>query len=80
VDGLSPPSIAECGLIRAFQSARVFLGTNVIENVMVAAIALPRAEGTLRRRASGNGICPASASSMGKQRRTTTLGIVRRAA
>jgi branched-chain amino acid transport system ATP-binding protein len=45
LDGLSPEQIAATGLIRAFQTARVFPGMTVLENVMAGAHRLMRVPG-----------------------------------
>ena len=42
LDGLAPERIAALGLIRAFQTARVFPGMTVLENVMTGAHRLMR--------------------------------------
>ena len=68
IDGLSPVRIAQMGLIRTFQSARVFPGMTVLDNLMVGrhrglrqgllaqllwSPAVRAEEGELRERASG---------------------------
>jgi branched-chain amino acid transport system ATP-binding protein len=45
IGGLSPEQIARIGLVRTFQTARVFPGMTVLENVMVGAHRTLRASG-----------------------------------
>jgi branched-chain amino acid transport system ATP-binding protein len=45
LDGLSPERIAAIGLVRTFQTARVFPGMTVLENVMTGAHRLMRVPG-----------------------------------
>jgi branched-chain amino acid transport system ATP-binding protein len=45
LDGLSPSAIARRGLLRTFQTARVFPGLTALENVMAGAHRLVRASG-----------------------------------
>src|SRR3974390_806271 len=46
--GLSPIAIAEMGLIRTFQSARVFPGMTALENAMVGAHRLTSSRGAFQ--------------------------------
>jgi branched-chain amino acid transport system ATP-binding protein len=45
LEGMSPVAIAELGLIRTFQSARVFPGMTAVENVMIGAHRLAQRHG-----------------------------------